>query len=85
MVGRQPSDFVDFVDFSVFGEVFESHGWAPSAQFFGGVDVHVFKRMYVTVDGRYLWASANLGRDWVDFEPIDLAGFRLSGCVTFGF
>ena len=81
----QVGDFVDFVDFSVFGENFESHGWAPSAQAFGGVDVHVFKRMYVTVDGRYLWASADLGRDWIDFEPIDLAGFRLSGGVSFSF
>lgn len=81
----QVGDFVDFVDFSVFGEAFESHGWAPSAQVFGGVDVQVFKRVYVTVDGRYFWASADLGRDWIDFEPIDLAGFRLSGGVTFGF
>ena len=81
----QAGDFVDFVDFSVFGETFESHGWAPSAQVFAGVDVQVFKRMYVTVDGRYFWASADLGRDWIDFEPIDLAGFRLSGGVSFGF
>lgn len=81
----QVGDFVDFVDFSVFGETFESHGWAPSAQVFGGVDVHVFKRMYVTIDGRHFWASSDLGRDWIDFEPIDLAGFRLSGGVSFGF
>jgi hypothetical protein len=81
----QSGDFVDFVDFSVFGESFESHGWGPSGQAFAGVDVQVFKRMYVTVDGRYFWASADLGRDWIDFEPIDLAGFRLSGGVSFGF
>ena len=78
-------DFIDFVDNGVFGERFESHGWAPSAQVFGGADVHVFKRLYVTVDGRYFWAAADLGRDWIDFEPIDLAGFRLSGGVSFNF
>jgi hypothetical protein len=81
----QTGDFVDFVDFSVFGETFESHGWAPSAQLFGGVDVQVFKRVYVTVDGRYFWASADLGQDWIAFEPIDLTGFRLSGGVSIGF
>ena len=81
----QTGDFVDFVDFSVFPETFESHGWAPSAQVFSGVDIQVLKRVYVTVDGRYFFASAGLGRAWIDFQPIDLAGFRLSGGVTFGF
>ncbi len=82
---QQVGDFVDFVDFSVFPEVFESHAWAPSAQLFGGADVYVLKRMYVTVDGRYLWSSANLGQDWIGFEKLDLAGFRLSGGVNFIF
>jgi hypothetical protein len=82
---EQVGDFVDFVDLSVFPSVFVSHAWAPSAQVFGGVDVRVLKRVYVTVDGRYLWAASNLGRDFVDFEPIDLAGFRLSGGVNFIF
>lgn len=81
----QMGDFVDFVDFSVFPEVFESHAWALSGQVFGGADVHVFKRMYVTVDGRYLWSRANLGLDFIDFEKLDLAGFRLSGGVNFIF
>ena len=78
----QDGDFVDFVDSSIFFDVFASKGWAPSAQVFGGVDVRVLKRIYVTVDGRYLWAAADLGRDWIGFEPIDLAGFRLSGGVN---
>jgi hypothetical protein len=79
---RQEGDFVDFANFGVFTDVFLSNGWSPSAQLFGGVDVRVFKRVYVTLDGRYLWAAADLGRDWIDFEPIDLAGFRLSGGVN---
>jgi opacity protein-like surface antigen len=79
---QQVGDFVDFVDMSVFSDVFTATGWAPSAQVFGGVDVRVFKRIYVGVDGRYLWAAGELGRDWIDFDPIDLAGFRLSGGVN---
>ena len=47
----------------MFGDTFVSQGWAPSAQLFGGVDVRVFKRVYVTVDGRYLWAADDLERD----------------------
>ena len=82
---NQTGDFVDFVDLSVFTDVFRSRGWSPSAQVFGGVDVRLFKQLYVTVDGRYLWAAGDLGREWIDFDPIDLAGFRLSGGVNFVF
>jgi len=82
---EQIGDFVDFQDLAVFSSVFSSRGWTPSAQVFGGVDVRVLKHVAVTVDGRYLWAAAELQRDWVDFKPIDLAGFRLSGGVNFIF
>jgi len=82
---EQIGDFVDFQDLSVFSSVFASEGWTPSAQVFGGVDVRVLKHVAVTVDGRYLWAAAELGRDWVDFKPIDLTGFRLSAGVSFIF
>ena len=82
---RQTGDFVDYIDLSIFSDQFTSEGWTPSAQVFGGVDVRVFKRVYVTVDGRYLWAAHDLGRDWIDFEPIDLTGFRLSGGINLVF
>ena len=60
-------------------------GQGLGGEVFGGLDVRVFKRMYATVDGRYLWADADLQRDWIDFEPIDLTGFRLSGGINFVF
>jgi len=75
---KQSGDFVDFVDLSVFTDVFESKGWAPTAHAFGGVDVRVLRRAYVTFDARYTWASGDLGPDWIDFDPIDLSGLRLS-------
>jgi hypothetical protein len=81
----QRGDFVDFVDRSVFNDKLESQAWAPSAQVFGGVDLRVLTRLYVTVDGRYLWSSADLGGDWVGFEPLDLAGFRISSGFNFTF
>jgi hypothetical protein len=80
---RQSGDFVDYVDLSVFPDVFESEGWTPSVHILGGVDVRVLRRAYVSFDARYLWASGDLGRDWIDFDPIDLSGFRLSAGINF--
>jgi hypothetical protein len=47
------------------------------------VDVRVLRRGYVTFDARYTWASGNLGPDWIDFDPIDLSGLRLSAGFNF--
>jgi hypothetical protein len=81
----QFGDFVDFQTSRVFASTFTSAGWAPVAQAFGGVDVMVFKRMYVTLDGRYQFAKATLSNTWVDFDPIDLAGFKLAAGASFVF
>jgi hypothetical protein len=82
---EQAGDFVDFVDLSVFSDRFRSHGWAPSAHAFSGVDVRIHRRLFLTVEGRYVWAHATLDEDFVDFEPIDLAGFRMATGVNFVF
>jgi hypothetical protein len=82
---EQSGDFVDFVDLSVFSDSFRSAGWAPSAHAFGGVDVQIHRRLFLTVEGRYVWANATLGNDFVDFDPIDLAGFRVATGVNFVF
>jgi hypothetical protein len=79
---RQTGDFVDSFDRSIFTDAFLSQGWGPSGHVFGGVDVKVHRRLFVTFDARYLWAAADLGREWIDFDPIDLAGLRLSGGVN---
>ena len=80
---RQNGDFVDYQDLSVFTDVFESKGWSPSAHVLGGVDVRVLRRAYVTFDARYIWASGDLGTDWIDFDPVDLSGFRASAGFNF--
>jgi len=82
---RQDGDFVDYVDYSVFSDVFEAKGWAPSAHLSGGVDVRLLRRLFLTVDGRYVWAKGDLGRTWVDFDPIDLSGLRMSVGINFKF
>jgi hypothetical protein len=81
----QYGDFIDVEDFSVFADTFRSNGTSPSAHVFGGVDVRVWKRLYVSGEGRYLWSKATLDRDFSGFDPIDLAGFKLSGGVHYLF
>jgi hypothetical protein len=78
----QYGDFVDFVDLSVFTDSFRSTGWSPSAHAFGGVDVQLYRALYGSLEGRYQWATGTLGRDFIDFDPIDLAGFRVSGGIN---
>lgn len=75
---RQSGEFVDFQTFDIFNDVFVSEGTAPIVQVLGGVDLSVGPRFLFTVDGRYAWASADLGGDFVGFEDIDLAGAELS-------
>jgi hypothetical protein len=79
---RQTGDFVDFVDHSVFFDVFRAFGWTPSAHLLGGVDIHVFRTLYVTFDGRYRWAAGDLGSTWIGFDPLDLTGLRMSAGIN---
>ena len=78
----QRGDFVDFVDLSVFSDFFESKGWAPSAHVFGGADLQIFRLLFLQVEARYLWSSGELGPDFIDFDPIDLAGFRTTAGIN---
>jgi hypothetical protein len=82
--------FGDFIDVdsansAIFSDTFRSSGWAPSAHLFGGVDVRVYKRLYLSGEGRYLWSSGTPDRDFIDFDPIDLAGFKATVGVHYMF
>jgi hypothetical protein len=80
----QAGDFIDALDprLAVFPDRFESEGFTPSAHVFGGVDVKLTGRWFLTMDGRFVWAQADLGPDFVQFDPIDLAGFRFGAGVN---
>lgn len=73
---EQDGDFVDFSDNRVFADSFRSQGWTPTAHVLGGTDIQVYKRVFMSVEGRYVWAKAKLDADFIDFDPIDLGGFR---------
>lgn len=74
---RQNGDFVDFVDHHIFSDTFRSEGWTPTFHVFGGTDIQMYKRLMLTVEGRYSWSTADLESDFVGFEPLDLGGLRL--------
>ncbi|MBI2185684.1 MAG: hypothetical protein HYU37_01015 [Acidobacteria bacterium] len=80
----QAGDFIDVRsrNLAVFSDVIASKGWAPSAHALGGVDLRVHRRTFVTVEGRYLWAAATLQRQFEGFDPIDLAGLRVSAGIN---
>jgi hypothetical protein len=78
----QTGDFVDFQDLSVFTDVFRSKGWTPSAHAFAGVDIQLHRALYGSVVGRYTKAAGDLSPDFIDFDPIDLSGFRLSAGIN---
>jgi opacity protein-like surface antigen len=82
---EQEGDFVDFVDLTIFSSAFRSSGWGFATQAFGGVEVGLTPRWFLSVEGRYLWSDADLGDDFVSFEPIDLSGARIGGGIGFTF
>lgn len=77
---RQQGDFVDYEDLSIFSTTYESTGWTESFYLAGGLELTLGRRAALTAQGRYLWAEAELDRDFQGFDPIDLSGFQ----TTFG-
>lgn len=84
---KQSGDFIDIdtPDLEIFTRTLRSTGWTPSAHVFGGVDVRIYRRLYLSAEGRYLWASTTPNCETTrDGSPVcafadlglDLAGFR---------
>ncbi len=82
---EQSGDFVDQVTYYIGPARLESSGWTPTAYLGGGVDILVARGTYLALDARYWWAEAELERDFVNFDPLDLSGFRLSAGLQFRF
>lgn len=82
---EQSGDFVDIVDLSIFNAVLRSSAWGLAGQAFGGVEVGLTPRIFLSFEVRYLWADADLSGDFVGFTPIDLSGLRATGGVHVSF
>lgn len=82
---EQLGDFVDFLDLSIFAARLESSAWTPSTHVFGGADVRLMRQLFLTGEARYVWADADVTKDFAGFDPIDLTGLRISAGVRFVF
>ena len=94
---KQTGDFIDIntPDLEIFSDTLRSTGWTPSAHAFGGVDVRVYKRLYLSAEGRYLWAnttpncedSRGNGGPVCSFAGLglDLAGFKATAGIHYLF
>ena len=83
----QYGDFIDIDSpaMDIFTDTFRSSGWTPSGHIFGGVDLRLYKRLYLSGEGRYLWSNSAPDSDFIDFDPIDLAGFKATVGVHYMF
>lgn len=78
---EQVGDFVDFESLDIFTDTFRSEGNATTFHLLAGADYSLGTRFILRGEGRYSWAEADMDRDFVDFDPIDLSGFQ----ATMGF
>ena len=39
----------------------------------------------LNVEGRYSWVKGELDQDFIDFQPMDLGGFRFGAGINFVF
>jgi hypothetical protein len=81
----QTGDFVDVVDLAIFTSTLRSSGVSFGAQAFGGVELALGTKWFLSFEGKYLWSKADLGEDFVRFAPIDLSGTRVSAGINFVF
>jgi opacity protein-like surface antigen len=79
---RQYGDFIDLSSSThpVFADELSTSDWALMAYAGAGVDISLTPRIFLTGEGRYTWARANVGPDYAGFGRIDLSGVG----VTFG-
>lgn len=76
---KQEGSFVDSDDLSIFQDKLTSDGWTPLAQVMAGADYSLGPRVFVNADVRYLWANAELRRDFLGWDDgIDLSGVQFS-------
>jgi hypothetical protein len=82
---EQQGEFVDYQTLDIYQDHYQSQGWAPTAHVLAGAELTLLPRMALTGEARYAWAKTELGRDFVDFEDIDLAGFQAMAGFAFRF
>ena len=80
---RQEGEFVEFETDDIFFDEFRDDGAAPTLHAMAGADITLTTTLFLNLEGRYTWARAEMGRDYVGFDDIDLSGFQAT--VGLGF
>jgi hypothetical protein len=75
---EQVGDFVDFETLAIFYDRFMGKGTAFQSHAFAGMDISLNKSLFLTTEGRYRWGRGDLGRDFVGFDKMDLAGIQFT-------
>ena len=78
-------EFVDQADFSIFEEHLQSNGWTPSLHLFGGADIRLLQRLFLTAEARYVRAVADAAGAFKAFDAVDLSGVRVGAGIRFVF
>ena len=85
----QFGEFVDEITLFSFEippeQSWQSNGWTPTAHLFGGVDIRLMQRLFLTAEARYVLAVAEPSLDFAEFESIDLSGLRVATGIRFTF
>jgi hypothetical protein len=73
--------FIDFgsSDLPIIWAWYEARGATFEAFGLGGIDIPLNPRWSFFVEGRYRWASDELGDDFSGFGTLDLSGYEISG------
>lgn len=76
---EQVGDFVDFETLDIFTSQFSSKGTGLQVHSLAGIDLSIHKNVYLTGEGRYLWADAGISeRSFEGFDDVDLSGFQFT-------
>jgi hypothetical protein len=82
---HQEGDFIDFATTNVFPSIYASDGWTRTAYAAAGLDYSLGPRFALTTEARYLWSNAELSRDFIGFEHVDLSGLSTTVGVAVRF
>ena len=74
----QRGEFVDYETLDIFGKDFSSKGTTPAAHLTTGMELSIGPHLLATGEARYLWGRADMSRDFVAFDRIDLSGFQIT-------
>ena len=81
----QKGDFVDFKTLDVFGDRYETKGWATTAHAVAGADLTISPHVGLTTELRYTYAKGRMGQDFEGFDRIDLSGATATAGLFFRF